>query len=126
MKSMKKVIATTCLSLAVLSVGSAMAATTYGPFSPVVPRLGGNWYSAAHPARGSTQTVMMGSIGGGKDIYGTVNDKNKSNISSETPLPANNTTKISSDAVSGQTIMLMLETSSFNAVDTQCTFSWTP
>ncbi|GAC42657.1 hypothetical protein PPOP_2015 [Paenibacillus popilliae ATCC 14706] len=68
----------------------------------------------------------MGSIGGNKDIYGTINDTSKNNISDETALPKYNTTNIYSDAYRNQNIMLMLETSALNPVDTQCTFSWTP
>lgn len=119
---------TTVLSLALLtSTGAVFAATKYGPFSPVVPKLGGNWYSATHPSSGSSHPVEMGSIGGeGKEIYGTINDSEKNNISHETPLPEYNTTTIYSWASKNQPIMLMLETELTNIVDTQCSFSWTP
>ncbi|GAC42653.1 hypothetical protein [Paenibacillus popilliae] len=125
---LKKGLVATGLSIALLtSAGSALAATKYGPSSPVVPRLGGNWYSNSHPASGSTQVVEMGSIGGeDKAIFGTICDSSKNNISPETALPEYNTTNIYSSASKGQTIMLMLETSLWNYVDTQCTFSWTP
>jgi len=126
--SIKKKLVTTVLSLALLtSTGAVFAATKYGPFSPVVPRLGGNWYSATHPASGSSHPVEMVSIGGKeKAIYGTINDSEKNNISHETALPEHNTTTISSWASKNQSIMLMLETELSNYVDTQCTFSWTP
>lgn len=124
---MKKMMVTASLTVAVLAVGgTAMAATTYGPFSAIVPRFGGNWYSAAHPSSGNQQVVHMGSIGGGNKIFGTVNDISENNISPETRLLAHNTTTINSYATGKQSIKLMLETSAANPVDTQCTFSWTP
>ncbi len=122
----KKFIFTASLSISILAIAGSAYATTYGPFSPVVPSGGGNWYSAAHPASGTTQNVDMGSIGGDHAMYGTVNDSSKHNISSETPLPENNETDITSTATVNQSIMLMLETGFWNPVDTQCTFSWTP
>lgn len=124
----KKIITSALLAFGLIASTSAVfAAQSYSASGIYVPRYGGVWDSAQHPASSSTQIVHLVSATNNDTIYAEILDQQGNYLTtSQTKLLFGQDVSIKSGCSVGDYIALELSTSLFNTESPQVSFSWTP